>query len=60
MLEHIVSRGPNELTNINSSCKTKDITTENIWTFELSVRSGINVTVYLIVELMQKKSTSNI
>ena len=32
----------------------KDVTTENNWTFELSVGDGIDVPIYVIVGFMQR------
>ena len=49
MFEHIVSRAATELTYIKISSYTKDVTTENIWTFELGVRSCSDVPFYVIV-----------
>ena len=54
MLDHIVSRAATELTYIRRSLYTKDVTAENNWTFELGVKSGIDVPIYLKIGFMQK------
>ena len=43
MLRHIVSKAPTELSYIKISSYMKDVTTENIWTFELGVSDGIDI-----------------
>ena len=54
MWEHIVSKAPTELTYIKRSSYTKDVTTENNWTFELGVGDGIDIPIYLVVRFMQR------
>ena len=54
MLEHFVSRDTTELTYVRRSSHTKDVTTENIWTFELGVESSTDVPIYVIVRFMQR------
>ena len=53
MLEHIVSRAATELSYNNRSAHTIDVTIEKIWTFEMSVRSLIDVAIYVTVGFMQ-------
>ena len=54
MLGHIVSKNPTELTFIKTSVYMKDVTTENIWTFELGVGDGIHIHIYVIVGFLQR------
>ena len=54
-MEHIVPRAATGLTNIIRSSYTTDVTSENIWTFELGVKSGIDVPIHKIVGFMQRE-----
>ena len=54
MLGHIVSETATESSYINGSSYMKDVTTENSWTFELSVGDGIDIPIYVIVGFMQR------
>ena len=54
MFEHIVSRAAKQLTYIKISSYTKDVTTENIWTFELGVQKCSDVPFYVIVGFVQR------
>ena len=54
MLGHIISKTPTELSKIKRSSYMKDVTTENIWTFELGVGDGIDILIYVIVGFMQR------
>ena len=54
MLRHIESKTPTELTYIKRSSYMKDVTTEKIWTVELSVGDGMDVPIYVIVGFMQR------
>ena len=54
LAEHIVSKTPAELSFIKRSSYRKDVTTENIWTFELGVGAGFHIPIYVIVRFMQR------
>ena len=54
MLEHFVSRATTELSSIKRSSHKKDVTSEINWTLELGVQSGVDVSIYIIVELMHR------
>ena len=54
MLGHIVSKTPTELTYSKRSSYMKDVTTENVWTFELGVGDGVDIPIHVIVGFMQK------
>ena len=51
---NIASKTPTELTYIIGSSYLKDVTTENIWTFELGVGECVDVPRYVIVGFMQR------
>ena len=55
-LEHFVYRSATQLKYIKISLSTKNMTTGKIWTFELSVQSGINVPFLRKSEILTKKS----
>ena len=55
MLGHIVCKAATELTYIKRSSFMKDITTENIWTFELGVGDGFNIPIYVVVGFLQRE-----
>ena len=54
MLGHIVSNAATELSYIKRSSYMKDITTENVWTFELVVGDGFHKPIFKKVGFMQK------
>ena len=54
MLVHIESTPARELSNNKRSSFEKDVTTENNWIFELGVRDGIDVPIYVIAGFMRR------
>ena len=54
MFELVVSGAGAELSYIKRSSYTKDVTTENDWTFQLGLQSGIDVPIYVFVGFMQR------
>ena len=54
MVGHIISKTATELSYIERSSYMKDMTTEKIWSFELGVRNGIDVPIYIIVGFMER------
>ena len=54
MISNIASKTPTELTYIKRSSYMKGVTTGNNWTFELGVGDGIDVSIHVIVGLMQR------
>ena len=53
MLGHIESKAPTELSYIKRSSYLKDVTTENIRTFQSDVGDGIDIPIYVRVAFMQ-------
>ena len=53
-LGQIISETPTELSFIKRSFYMKDVTIENIWTFELGVEGGIDKSIYVRVGFMQR------
>ena len=53
LLGHIDSNAATELSFIKRSSYMKDVTTENIWTFELGVGDGIDMLIHVMVAFMQ-------
>ena len=53
MLSNIASKTPTELTYVKRLPDMKVVTTGKIWTFELGVGDGIDVSIYVIVGFMQ-------
>ena len=54
MLEHFASRAATELTYIKRSSYTNNVTTEDNWTFELVVRSNIDVSIFVLGDFMRR------
>ena len=54
MLSNITSKTATELTYFKRPSFMKDVTTENIWTFELGVGDGFDIPIYVIVGFMQR------
>ena len=54
MLRHIESKIPTELTYSKRSSYMKNVTTENIWNFELGVGDGFDVPIHVVVGFMQR------
>ena len=54
MLGHILSKAATELSYIKGSSCMKDVTTENIWTFELVVGDGFHIPIFKKVGFMQR------
>ena len=54
MLGHIICKAATELSSIKRPSYMKVVTTENNWTFELGVRDGIDIPIYVIIEFMQR------
>ena len=54
MLGHIVSKTPAELSFIKKSYYIKDVTIENVWTFELGVGDGVDIPIFVVLGFMQR------
>ena len=54
MLGHFVSKTPTELSYIKKSYYIKDVTTENVWTFELGVEDGVDIPIFVVLGFMQR------
>ena len=54
MLGHNISKAPTELSINKRSSYMKDVTTQNNWTFELSVGESNNSSISVIVGFMQR------
>ena len=54
MLSNFASKTPTELTYVKRSSLMKDVTSENIWTSELGVGDGTDVSIYVIVGFMHR------
>ena len=54
MLGHIVFKAATDFSSIKRSTYTKDVTTENNWTFELGGGDGFDLPNYAIVGFMQR------
>ena len=54
IISNIASKTPTELKYIKRSFYMKDITPKNIWTFELGVGEGIDVSIFIKDGFMQR------
>ena len=54
MLGHVVTKTPTKFSYIKRSSSTKDVTTENNWTFEVSLGDGIDIPISERVGFMQR------
>ena len=53
LMGQIVDKKPTQLRYVERSVFMKEVNTQNLWTFELGTREGINVPIWIIVAFQQ-------
>ena len=56
MLEQIVSKLATQLAFIKRTVHINDVSSENIWIFDLGVKKGVNIPVYVVVGFLASRT----
>ena len=54
-MNQIVNKVPTELQYVERSVFMKEIDTQNLWSFELGTREGINIPIWTIIGFQQRE-----